>query len=138
MTDFVEGPDDDDDDVLGVDTDGHSISLPARLLRGLANETNNTGVTVISAFYRNMSGLLPGNLPGGDGSVELSLYTNFLQLNSPTNYVHPTYKEYKYSRHSFKNIPSMCADLSWPLQSWPLHCDVVETSALLATILTSL
>ncbi len=75
MTDFVEGPDDDDDDVLGVDTDGHSISLPARLLRGLANETNNTGVTVISAFYRNMSGLLPGNLPGGDGSVELSLYT---------------------------------------------------------------
>ena len=59
LTEFVEGPDDDDDDVLGVDTDGHSIRLPARLLRGLANKTR---VTVISAFYRNMSGLLPGNL----------------------------------------------------------------------------
>ncbi len=62
LTEFVEGPD--DDDVLGVDTDGHSIRLPARLLRGLANKTR---VTVISAFYRNIGGLLPGNLPGGNG-----------------------------------------------------------------------
>ena len=53
----------------GVDVEDQSIRLPWALLNRLANGGN---VTVTSSFYRNMSGLLPGNLETGAGYVPAS------------------------------------------------------------------
>ena len=61
---FMERDDDDDADFTGVDIENHSIRLPRALLGRLAN---GSSITVASSFYRNMKGLLPGNLPTGDG-----------------------------------------------------------------------
>ncbi len=45
----------------------HSIQVPSELVRMVANDAGP--VTVASVYYRNMSGLLPGTLPGESGSV---------------------------------------------------------------------
>ncbi len=59
LVEFVDSSD--DDDVLGVDNEDHSIRLPRGLLRNL---TTGGGVRIASSFFTNMSGLLPGSLPG--------------------------------------------------------------------------
>ncbi len=47
---------------------GSSIQVPTELLRKVGNGTTGP-VTVGSVYYRNMSGLLPGTLPGERDTV---------------------------------------------------------------------
>ena len=51
----------------GIDVRGSVIRVPTELLRIVGNGTGP--VTVISVYYRNMTGLLPGTLPGGNDSI---------------------------------------------------------------------
>ena len=51
----------------GIDARNISIQVPTELVRMVANGT--TGTTVASVYYRNMSGLLPGTLPGERDTV---------------------------------------------------------------------
>ena len=56
-----------DEHFTGIDVRGNSIQVPSELVRVVAD---NTGpVTVASTYYRDMSGLLPGILPGENGSM---------------------------------------------------------------------
>ena len=51
----------------GIDVRESTIRVPTELLRIVGNGTEP--VSVISAYYRNMTGLLPGTLPGGSDST---------------------------------------------------------------------
>ena len=51
-----------------IDARNSSIQVPTELVRMVANGTTGP-VTVASVYYRNMSGLLPGILPGENGTV---------------------------------------------------------------------
>ena len=51
----------------GIDVRESTIRVPTELLRIAGNGTEP--VSVISAYYRNMTGLLPGTLPGGNDSI---------------------------------------------------------------------
>ena len=51
----------------GMDVRESVIRVPTELLRMVGNGVGP--VTVISVYYRNMTGLLPGTLPGGNGSI---------------------------------------------------------------------
>ena len=51
----------------GIDVRESVIRVPTELLRIIGNGTGP--VTVISVYYRNMTGLLPGTLPGGNDSI---------------------------------------------------------------------
>ena len=63
---FTERNDDDNGirSFTALDIENNFIRLPLVLFGRLAN---GSIVTVVSSFYRNMSGLLPGNLPSGMG-----------------------------------------------------------------------
>lgn len=62
LEEFEDNEDDEDDmRVAALDMDDHSIRLPLGLLRGLASQTNGR-IFIGSTLYRNMSGLLPGDL----------------------------------------------------------------------------
>ncbi len=58
---------DKDEYFAGIDVRGSSIQVPSELVREVADGTGP--VTVAAVYYRNMSGLLPGTLPGENGSV---------------------------------------------------------------------
>ncbi|XP_064406870.1 adhesion G protein-coupled receptor L3-like isoform X2 [Halichondria panicea] len=51
----------------GIETTNGSIRVPTELVRMICNGTGP--VTVVSVYYRNMSGLLPGTLPGERDTV---------------------------------------------------------------------
>ena len=51
----------------GIDVRGSVIRVPTELLRIVGNGTGP--VTIISVYYRNMTGLLSGTLPGGNDSI---------------------------------------------------------------------
>ena len=51
----------------GIDVRESVIRVPTELLRIVGNGTGP--VTVISVYYRNMTGLLPGTLPEGNDSI---------------------------------------------------------------------
>ena len=51
----------------GIDVRESVIRVPTELLKMVRNETGP--VTVASVYYRNMTGLLPGALPGGNDSI---------------------------------------------------------------------
>ena len=51
----------------GIDVRRSSIRVPTELMRVVGNGTGP--VTVASVYYRNMTGLLPGTLPGGNDSI---------------------------------------------------------------------
>ncbi len=60
----VEQDGNDDSYFTGIETTNSSIRVPTGMMG------NGTGpVTVASVYYRNMSGLLPGTLPGERGTV---------------------------------------------------------------------
>ena len=62
---LYEEDDSDEDLVTGIDTRGHSIQLPRELLRLLNENFGGSGpFIIVSYLYRNISGLLPGTLPG--------------------------------------------------------------------------
>ncbi len=75
LSEFKEFEDDsadsDDDDVMSLDNEDHSIRLPRRLLRNLTSLGSGTRVMVASGFYRNMMGLLPSSLPGDNRCVAI-------------------------------------------------------------------
>ena len=50
-----------------IDVRSNSVQVPSELARMVANGTGP--VTVGSVYYKNMKGLLPGTLPGGNGTV---------------------------------------------------------------------
>ncbi|XP_064400246.1 adhesion G-protein coupled receptor G6-like [Halichondria panicea] len=63
VVNFETQVDSDDTSLTGIDVRGNSIRVPTELVRMVA--TGTTGpITVASVYYRNMSGLLPGTLPG--------------------------------------------------------------------------
>ncbi len=49
--------------LTGIDVRSSSIRVPTELVRIVASETTGP-ITVASVYYSNMSGLLPGTLPG--------------------------------------------------------------------------
>ena len=51
----------------GIDVRESVIRVPTELLRIVGNGTGPA--TVASVYYRNMTGLLPGTLPGGNDSI---------------------------------------------------------------------
>ncbi len=57
----------DDTYFTSIVVDSSSIQVPFELVREVVNGTGP--VTVAAVYYRNMSGLLPGTLPGENGSV---------------------------------------------------------------------
>ncbi len=60
----------DDTYFTSIVADSSSIQVPFEPVREVANGTGP--VTVAAVYYRNMSGLLPGTLPGENGSVLVS------------------------------------------------------------------
>ena len=59
--------DTDEEYFTGIDVRRSSIRVPTELRRVVGNGTGP--VTVASVYYRNMTGLLPGTLPGGNDSI---------------------------------------------------------------------
>ena len=51
----------------GIDTRKSAVRVPTRPVKMVRNGTEP--VSVASAFYNNMAGLLPGTLPGGNDSI---------------------------------------------------------------------
>ena len=63
----VEQDGNEDSYFTGIETTNGSIRVPTELVRMMGNGTGP--VTVASVYYRNMSGLLPGTLPGERDTV---------------------------------------------------------------------
>ncbi len=63
VVNFETQVDSEDTFLTGIDVRGSSIRVPTELVRIVANGTTGP-ITVASVYYRNMSGLLLGTLPG--------------------------------------------------------------------------
>ncbi len=68
MVQEVEQDGNNDSYFTGIEATNNSIRVPTELVRMIGNGATGP-VTVASVYYRNMSGLLPGTLPGERDTV---------------------------------------------------------------------